>query len=304
MHIADFARGHAGRQRHRRRRACRIAARRGAGGPARRARTDVSVCFFGDGAANRGRRSTRPSTSPRSGSCPSCSSARTTSTRPTTRVGVQHPRRRHRRRAPRPTGCPGVIVDGNDVLEVDAARGEAVARARSGGGPTLSSARPIAGTSMPCGPPRRRRPVRPTRSPPGKRATRIARLEQHALGRGLLSAARDRRDPRGRRGRSRRRRGVRRAEPVPRSEGSAGRHVRGLRRRGAGHARDQLPEGARRGGGRGDASRPAGHHHRRPISPATRQGVRPRAGALHAHLRVGADRHRPGAPPAAASAPS
>src|SRR4029453_14391739 len=34
-------------------------------------------------------------------------------------------------------GLPGVIVDGNDVMAVYAAAGEAVARARSGGGPSL-----------------------------------------------------------------------------------------------------------------------------------------------------------------------
>jgi TPP-dependent pyruvate/acetoin dehydrogenase alpha subunit len=34
-------------------------------------------------------------------------------------------------------GMPGVVVDGNDVLAVHAAAGEAIARARRGGGPTL-----------------------------------------------------------------------------------------------------------------------------------------------------------------------
>lgn len=34
-------------------------------------------------------------------------------------------------------GMPSVIVDGNDVMAVYAAAGEAVRRARSGGGPTL-----------------------------------------------------------------------------------------------------------------------------------------------------------------------
>ncbi len=38
-------------------------------------------------------------------------------------------------------GLPSVIVDGNDVLAVYAAAGEAVARARSGGGPTLIEAK-------------------------------------------------------------------------------------------------------------------------------------------------------------------
>jgi TPP-dependent pyruvate/acetoin dehydrogenase alpha subunit len=38
-------------------------------------------------------------------------------------------------------GIPGVIVDGNDVLEVRAAAIEAVRRAREGGGPTLLECR-------------------------------------------------------------------------------------------------------------------------------------------------------------------
>ena len=38
-------------------------------------------------------------------------------------------------------GLPSVIVDGNDVLAVYEAAGEAVARARSGGGPTLIEAK-------------------------------------------------------------------------------------------------------------------------------------------------------------------
>ena len=38
-------------------------------------------------------------------------------------------------------GMPGVVVDGNDVEAVYAAVGEAVERARSGGGPTLIEAK-------------------------------------------------------------------------------------------------------------------------------------------------------------------
>ncbi|MGE3598497.1 MAG: thiamine pyrophosphate-dependent dehydrogenase E1 component subunit alpha [Dehalococcoidia bacterium] len=41
----------------------------------------------------------------------------------------------------RPFGVPSTIVDGNDVLAVWAAAGEAIERARSGGGPTLIEAR-------------------------------------------------------------------------------------------------------------------------------------------------------------------
>jgi len=38
-------------------------------------------------------------------------------------------------------GMPGVVVDGNDVLEVHRVAGEAIARAREGGGPTLIEAK-------------------------------------------------------------------------------------------------------------------------------------------------------------------
>jgi len=38
-------------------------------------------------------------------------------------------------------GCPGVVVDGNDVLAVREVAAEAVARARQGGGPTLIEAK-------------------------------------------------------------------------------------------------------------------------------------------------------------------
>ncbi|MEZ4664527.1 MAG: thiamine pyrophosphate-dependent enzyme [Caldilineaceae bacterium] len=41
-------------------------------------------------------------------------------------------------------GIPGVIVDGNDVLAVYEAAGEAVRRARAGEGPTLIEGKPIA----------------------------------------------------------------------------------------------------------------------------------------------------------------
>ena len=49
------------------------------------------------------------------------------------------------------TGCPGVRVDGADVLEVYAAAHEAVERARDGGGPTLIESR-LAAVARPRGP--------------------------------------------------------------------------------------------------------------------------------------------------------
>src|SRR2546422_46277 len=51
-------------------------------------------------------------------------------------VGVQHPRAEIAAHAA-PYDMPGVVVDGNDVLAVHAAAGEAVARARRGAGPRL-----------------------------------------------------------------------------------------------------------------------------------------------------------------------
>ncbi len=54
-----------------------------------------------------------------------------------TPLGPRQPAGTEIRRRGEPFGVPGVRVDGNDVLAVHAAAGEAVARARQGGGPTL-----------------------------------------------------------------------------------------------------------------------------------------------------------------------
>ena len=71
-----------------------------------------------------------------SGSCRCCSSARTTSSPPRCRSRTP-PATRASPAAARPTACPGIEVDGNDVLAVHEAAGEAVERARAGDGPTL-----------------------------------------------------------------------------------------------------------------------------------------------------------------------
>ena len=84
---------------------------------------------------------------------------------------------------------PGVVVDGNDVLAVYAAAGDAVARARRGEGPTLLECKTYRWHfhAMRAAPPPETRPADEIAS--WKARDPIARLEQHGLGRGVLSAA-------------------------------------------------------------------------------------------------------------------
>src|SRR5207244_4329958 len=84
---------------------------------------------------------------------------------------------------------PGVVVDGNDVLEVHAATGEAVARARRGDGPSLLECKTYRWHfhAMRNTPPPETRP--PEEIASWKARDPIARLEQHGLERGLLSTA-------------------------------------------------------------------------------------------------------------------
>ncbi len=84
--------------------------------------------------------STKGSTWPASGSCRSSSSAKTTSTRPRCLSLTRRPTPAWPAAA-RATECPAVDLDGNDVLAIYQAAGEAVRRARSGGGPTLLECR-------------------------------------------------------------------------------------------------------------------------------------------------------------------
>ena len=102
-------------------------------------------------------------------------------------VGVQHPRVDIAAHAAS-YAMPGVIVDGNDVLEVEAATREAVARARRGDGPTLLECKTYRWHfhAMRATPPPETRPADEIAA--WKARDPIARLEQHVLGRGLLSA--------------------------------------------------------------------------------------------------------------------
>src|SRR6266849_5584857 len=84
---------------------------------------------------------------------------------------------------------PGVIADGNDVLEVFAQTGEAVARARRGEGPSLLECKTYRWHfhAMRNTPPPETRSLDEILS--WKARDPIARLEQHGRERGLLSAA-------------------------------------------------------------------------------------------------------------------
>jgi pyruvate dehydrogenase E1 component alpha subunit len=83
---------------------------------------------------------------------------------------------------------PGVAVDGNDVLAVHAATVEAVARARQGGGPSLLECQTYRWHfhAMRAAPPAETRPAEEIAR--WKAGDPIARLAQHLLERGLLSA--------------------------------------------------------------------------------------------------------------------
>jgi TPP-dependent pyruvate/acetoin dehydrogenase alpha subunit len=103
-------------------------------------------------------------------------------------VGAQHPRLDIAAHAA-PYDMPGVVVDGNDVLEVHAATGEAVARARRGGGPSLLECKTYRWHfhAMRAARPPETRPAEEIAS--WKARDPIARLEQHMIGQGLLAPA-------------------------------------------------------------------------------------------------------------------
>ena len=88
-----------------------------------------------------------------------------------------------------PYRMPGVIADGNDVLGVRAAAAEAVARARSGEGPSLVECKTYRWHfhAMRNAPPPESRPAEEVAAWKGRDP--IARFEAHVLGQGLLSAA-------------------------------------------------------------------------------------------------------------------
>ena len=93
-------------------------------------------------------------------------------------------------------GMPGVIVDGNDVLAVHAATGEAVARARRGDGPSLLECKTYRWHfhAMRATPPAGDAPGRRDRVLEGPRPHRAPRAARARPGPAL--GRRDRRDPR------------------------------------------------------------------------------------------------------------
>ena len=148
---------------------------------------DVTVCFFGDGAVAEGEFHEALNIAsvwklPIVFVCENNQYAANNA------VGVQHPGIDIAAHAG-PYGIPGVITDGNDVLEVRAAADEAVARARRGEGPSLVECKTYRWHfhAMRAVPPPESRPADEIAS--WKARDPIARFEAHALGQGLLSPA-------------------------------------------------------------------------------------------------------------------
>ncbi len=148
---------------------------------------DVTVCFFGDGAAAEGEFHEALNIAsvwklPIVFVCENNQYAANNA------VAVQHPQVDIAAHAGA-YQIPGVVADGNDVLEVYAATGDAVARARRGEGPSLLECKTYRWHfhAMRATPPPETRPSDEIAS--WKARDPIARLEQHALGAGALSAA-------------------------------------------------------------------------------------------------------------------
>ena len=147
---------------------------------------DVTVCFFGDGAAAEGEFHEALNIAsvwklPIVFVCENNQYAANNA------VTVQHPLVDIAAHAAA-YAMPGVIVDGNDVFEVEAATREAVARARGGGGPTLLECKTYRWHfhAMRAAPPPETRPADEIATWKGRDP--IARLQRHVLDRGLLSA--------------------------------------------------------------------------------------------------------------------
>jgi TPP-dependent pyruvate/acetoin dehydrogenase alpha subunit len=147
---------------------------------------DVTVCFFGDGAAAEGEFHEALNIAsvwklPIVFVCENNQYAANNA------VGVQHPRVDIAAHAAA-YAMPGVIVDGNDVLEVEAATRDTVTRARRGDGPSLLECKTYRWHfhAMRAVPPPETRPAEEIDA--WKARDPIALLEQHVLGRGLLSA--------------------------------------------------------------------------------------------------------------------
>ena len=150
-------------------------------------RGDVTVCFFGDGAAAEGEFHEALNIAglwqlPIIFVCENNQYAANNA------VAVQHPQVDIATHAS-VYAMPGVVVDGNDVLEVHARVGEAVARARRGEGPSLVECKTYRWRfhAMRAAIPPETRPADEIAA--WKARDPIARLEQYALGQGLLSAA-------------------------------------------------------------------------------------------------------------------
>src|SRR5207249_9297388 len=147
---------------------------------------DVTVCFFGDGAAAEGEFHEALNIAavwklPIVFVCENNQYAANNT------VAVQHPRLDIAAHAGA-YAMPGVIADGNDVLEVHATTGEAVARARRGDGPSLLECKTYRWHfhAMRAAVPPETRSLDEIASWKGRDP--IARLEQHAIDRGLLAA--------------------------------------------------------------------------------------------------------------------
>jgi pyruvate dehydrogenase E1 component alpha subunit len=147
---------------------------------------NVTVCFFGDGAAAEGEFHEALNIAsvwklPIVFVCENNQYAANNA------VGAQHPRADIAAHAAA-YAMPGVIADGNDVLEVEAVTRDAVARARRGDGPSLLECKTYRWRfhAMRATPPPETRPAEEIDA--WKARDPIARLEQHVLGRALLSA--------------------------------------------------------------------------------------------------------------------
>jgi acetoin:2,6-dichlorophenolindophenol oxidoreductase subunit alpha len=147
---------------------------------------DVTVCFFGDGAVAEGEFHEALNIAslwklPIMFVCENNQYAANNA------VAVQHPHVDIVAHAGA-YGLPGVIVDGNDVLEVHATTAEAVARARRGDGPSLLECKTYRWRfhAMRATPPPDTRPQEEVAS--WKARDPIGRFEQHLQEGGMLSA--------------------------------------------------------------------------------------------------------------------
>jgi pyruvate dehydrogenase E1 component alpha subunit len=147
----------------------------------------VTVCFFGDGAAAEGEfhESLNIASLWR---LPIVFVCENNLYAANNTVSVQHPRVDIAAHAA-PYDMPGIAVDGNDVLAVHAATGEAVDRARRGAGPSLLECKTYRWHfhAMRAARPPETRPAEEIAS--WKARDPIARLEQYMVGRGLLTPA-------------------------------------------------------------------------------------------------------------------